>query len=113
MKWLRFRKTLSLLLFLVLASPARAQESREPVPDADALKKAEKGLRGVYKKEFAKRKAKDRKALAVQLHALAKAETRDRAAQYVLYRNTQELYSMSGDWKPAWDVIGEMVNHVI
>ena len=86
-----------------------AQDAKKrPLPDAAARKKAEKDIREIFKKEFARRKAEDRKALAKVLFQQAEEQPDEPAVQYALFHNAQDLYARAGDWTSAWTVIGEM-----
>jgi hypothetical protein len=87
-----------------LAVKPRADE-RLPVPPDETVTKAAADIRELYKAEFAKRSAADKKALAVKLLDVA-ADTKASADQYALLREARDLYADAGDVREVAEVAG-------
>lgn len=87
-----------------LAVKPRADE-RAPVPTDDAAAKAAADIRELYKAEFAKKSAADKKALAVKLLDVA-ADTKTPADQFALLREARDLYADAGDVREVAEVAG-------
>jgi len=68
-----------------------------PVPDAAALKAAEKLVKETFKEDYAKTKPADKLALAKKLMAQAEEARDDLAAKHVLLREASTLAAQAGD----------------
>jgi hypothetical protein len=79
--------------------------ARLPVPKDDALDKAEAELRAVYKEDYARKTAADRKALAAKLLALADKTPDDPAARFVMLREARDLAAEAVDVPLAMQAI--------
>src|SRR5579862_4801807 len=78
---------------------------RAPVPDAARQKEAEKLIRDLFKEDYAKKSAADRKALAQKLLKQA-ADTRDDfPGLWVLFREAQDVALQAGDLRTALGAI--------
>ncbi len=84
-------------------------DERTPVPADDAVAKAAADIRELYKAEFAKRSAADKKALAVKLVDVA-ADTKTPADQFALLREARDLYADAADIAEVRDVAGMMAD---
>jgi len=96
----------ALLLATWLAVSPQAQDSRAPVPAADAQATAEKIIRDIFKAEYAK--GADRRALARRLTQEAATTKDDPVSKYVLLRDAQEAAVQAGDIGLAFQAIGEL-----
>jgi len=95
-------------LFLVLALMTAVQDgARKPPPEPASLRESEKALREIFKDDYARKAPADRAALAAKLVEQAKKTTDDRSAQFVLYREAQDLYGQAGDADSAFRTIDE------
>src|SRR5262249_16651949 len=77
-----------------------ADPSKQRVPDADALKKAEAMIKEVFKADYAKNKGAERKALVPKLLKVAQSE-KDPAARYALLCEVRDIETQLGDLEPA------------
>lgn len=88
--------------------PESAKAPEKPgVPSAAAQEQAEKTVREVFKAEYAKIAAPDRRALAQKLLKQGVETQTDRAAQYILFREAADVAALSGDLKTALVAIEE------
>ena len=71
--------------------------SRLAVPDPARLKEAEKTIKDLFKDQYARKGASDRQALARSLLEQARRAADDPAAAWVLYRESQDIATQSGD----------------
>src|SRR5258708_36977259 len=85
---------------LFLADPSSVQPLA-PVPAAADRAKAEKMVRDIFKKEFARLDAESRNALAARLMAEA-TRAEDLATRYVLLQDSSDLSVASGAVKGAF-----------
>jgi hypothetical protein len=98
--------TIRWLLILGLLTAVQ-DGGRKPPPDAAAQKESEKVLRDIFKDDYAKKAPADRAALAAKLVDQARRSTDDRTAQFVLFREAQDLYGQAGDADAAFKTIDE------
>jgi len=91
---------LALVLVLLLSPQARAA-----VPDAARQREAEKAIRDLYKADYAKKLPSERDALVRTLIEQGRKSADDPAAQYVLYREAQDLASQAGNVELAFEAI--------
>ena len=92
-----YRRTALLLLAFLFGLSVSASEDRVPIPPPDAIAKASKLIRELFKDEFVKTTPKARVALAEKLYKQAEETSDDPAAQYVLYKEASELAAAGGD----------------
>jgi hypothetical protein len=78
---------------------------RAPVPDANTQQQAERLVKDLFKDQYAKKAAPDRKVLARQLLEQAIKSRDDVAAQWVLYREAQDAAVQGVDAKAAVEAI--------
>jgi hypothetical protein len=74
---------------------------RTPVPDPAKQKEAEKLIKELFKEQYSKKLASDRKELARVLLNQASRSQDDLAALWVLYREAQDVAAQSGDVRTA------------
>jgi hypothetical protein len=98
--------TPALLLATSLVATPQAQDSRTPVPSADAQAAAEKTIRDVFKAEYAK--GADRRALARRLAQEAGTTKDDPVSRYVLLRDAQDAAVQAGDIALAFQAIEDL-----
>src|SRR6185503_15544016 len=72
-----------------------------PVPDAAALKEAEKAVKELFKTEFAAKNASDRVTLAKKLLAQSETSKDDPATRYILLKEAGNAAATGGDLKLA------------
>jgi hypothetical protein len=75
------------------------------IPDAGKQKDAEKVIRDLFKDQYAKKAAADRRALARQLLDQAAQSANDPAAAWVLYREAQDAAVQGFDPRLATDAV--------
>lgn len=98
-----------LLPFLfVLVAASQEKKARENVPGQEALQKAEKSIKEIFKAEYAKKKAADQIDLAKKLLAQSVETNDDLAAKFVLLREARDLASKAGDVELAIKAVDEM-----
>ena len=95
----------TLLILLLLAPQESKTQVRTPVPDAAKQREAEKAIRELYKAEYAKKVPADREALIRTLLMQSQKSQDDPAAQFVFYREAQDLASQSGYVDLAFEAI--------
>lgn len=91
--------------------PPAPEPKRLPEPDAAALKAGERELRELFKEDYAKKAAPERRALARKLFDLGNQTKDDVKARYVLYREAQDLAVQGGDLDLAARAVDEMARH--
>ena len=96
-----------LVAFLLCRSAIPQDDKRPAVPDAAALKDAEKTIRDLFKDEYARRAPADRLALAKKLFEQGLQTRDDAGAKYVLLREAQDLAAQAGNIDLAVQIIGE------
>lgn len=79
------------------APAAKTPQNRSPVPDPAKQKEAEKGIKDLFKAEYAKKQPADKQALAKLLLGHAKETQNDLPVQWVLFREAQDLAAQIGD----------------
>ena len=87
-------------LFSLVASKGD-DPARLPVPDTVHQEAALKLVKGLFKEEFAQRKAEDRKALSLKLLQQAEETKDDPAGKYVLFAQARDLAAEIGDLELA------------
>jgi len=92
-------KTGWVLLFSLLV------QDRTPLPEAAAIKEAEKQVRGIFKDEYAKKAPADVNALARRLLAQAGEAGIEVPARYVMLRDARDFGSQTGDIDTAFKAI--------
>jgi hypothetical protein len=91
---------------IAFAAPSPvSQDKRIPVPEASRLREAEKGVKDVFKAEYARKGPADRIALAKLLLQSVTSQS-DPAEQWVCLTQARELAAQAGDWDIAWEAIG-------
>lgn len=95
----------TLLLVLALLP---FQGARQPVPNPDAQKDAEKLVREVFKEDLARKAPADRSALAKKLLAQGIRTEDDAPSRYVLLREAREIARDAGDWTTALQAIDDL-----
>jgi|SRR5579862_1774896 len=99
----------ALLLALCVSGALGAQEKkssdRQPVPDAARQKEAEKAVRDLFKAEYAQKTAPERKAFAQTLLHHARESKDDPAAQWILFREAQDIAIQAGDFDLAIEAV--------
>jgi hypothetical protein len=91
-----------------LLPTAPGADDRAPVPEKAAITKAEAVVKDVFKAEYAKTKAADRKEFAAKLLEQAGETKDDLAARYVLLRDARDLAARAGDADGAMKAAEEM-----
>lgn len=91
-----------LLALGLLAAPV--QDTRTAIPDAAALKDAEKAVKDVFKAEYARKGAADKATLAKLLLQSATSQSNP-AERWVCLAQAQEVAAQAGEWDVAWDAI--------
>lgn len=81
---------------------------KDPVPDAEAQKEAEKKIKDAYKTEYAKTSSADRKKFADKLLQTGLVTNDDPVARYVLLREAMDLAMKAGDADLALQAINEV-----
>lgn len=100
------RRTMILRILALLVS---FQEPRVPVPDAIAVREAEKLVHDVFKDDFARKDPPGRRLLAERLAKQA-LETRDEpAVRYVLWRESAALSAEAGEVAAALRASDEII----
>jgi len=82
-----------------------------PEPDATAQKNAEREVRELFRADYAKKSAADKRALAKKLFDLANQTKDDENARFILYREAQDLALQAGDFDLAGRASEEMGRH--
>ncbi len=85
-------------------------DDRLAVPVGDELAKGLMNVREVFKADYAKTKAADRRALAAKLYQQGKATTDDASARYVLLLQARDIAAKSGDPATAMFAADELVS---
>lgn len=94
-----------LALLLLLPQESKTQPARTPVPEAAKQREAEKAIRDLFKADYAKKTAADREALIRTLLEQGQKSQDDPAAQFVFYREAQDLASQAGNIELAFTAI--------
>src|SRR5207244_9680278 len=82
--------------------------TKNPIPDEDAVKQAEKAVREQFKKEYAKKLPADSVALAEKLLQLAIDTKDDMTARYVLLCEARDLAAGGGKALLALKAVDEL-----
>jgi hypothetical protein len=91
-----------------VVAPAPAAPRRSPVPEAAKQKEAEKTIRDLFKVEYAKKQPAERLAFAKKLLQQGKDTRDDAAAQWVFFREAQEIAAQSADAETALEAVQAM-----
>lgn len=94
-----------LLLVALLCTPQDKPADRIPVPDAAKQKDAEKTVKELFKTEYAKKTPADRQALGRLLLKQAKDSRDDSVAQWVLFREAQDIGAAIPDFDLVFDAV--------
>jgi serine/threonine protein kinase len=94
------------------AKPSKPRE-RQPIPSERDQADAAKGLREIYKTEYARRAPIEQRALAETLYKLGRATTDDPAKQYVCLREARTLWAQSGDIEEAFKAIDKLAEDYV
>jgi hypothetical protein len=76
---------------------------RTPVPDQEKQKEAEKAIKDLFKAEYGRKQPADRQLLAQTLLRQARDSKGDPAAQWVLFREAQDMAVQGGDLDLAFE----------
>ena len=95
------------LPFLTLNIP-NLQSERIPVPSRALRETAKKEIRGIYKKQFAKRDPESRLALAEELLSQAQKSQDTPATHFVLLAEARDAAAESGDVPISYSAIKQM-----
>jgi tetratricopeptide (TPR) repeat protein len=110
-----FNKLLFTILAFCIMGVAYPQEKKEPktepVPSADAVMKAEKSIKEIFKTEYAKKKASEQLDLAKKMMAQATETNDDSAARYVLLREARDIASRAGDIELSLKAVDELAKY--
>lgn len=97
-----------ILTIATIAVTLSLQDARVPPPGPDQIKAAESLIRAIFKAEYARPDAAERKALAKRLLQDGRDTKEDPATKFVLYRESHELAAQSGDLQTALAAVDEM-----
>jgi hypothetical protein len=97
--------TLMALLLLAPQEPSKAKTLRAAVPEAPKQREAEKSIRDLYKAEYAKKSPADRDALVRILLSQATRAADDPAAQFILFREAQDIAAQNGSLELAFEAV--------
>jgi hypothetical protein len=98
-------RTLALLLSIC---PFVQDPPKLPVPQPEAMKRAEGLVRDVFKDEFARKDAPGRRALGRFLLKQGRETTDDPAVRFVLFREAADIAADSADLKTALEAIDQL-----
>lgn len=97
------------LVALLSLSTATAQEDKKAAPpEGDALKKAEKLVKEVFKEDYANTSAQNRALLARKLIQQGIETRDDPASRFVLFREARDIAAAAGDLETALQAIREL-----
>jgi hypothetical protein len=91
--------------WLVFLGLLGAAQDRAPLPEAAAVKDAEKQVRGIFKDEYAKKAVADVDALARRLLAQAGEAGIEAPVRYVMLRDARDFGAQTGDLETAFKAI--------
>src|SRR5688572_9991780 len=97
-------RTAAVLGILLLAG--QGQDDRTAVPSDDALARAEKLIRDIFKNEYAAKTPAAQQKFAQQLVKQGLDTNDDPAARYVLFRDAADLAARSGDVETMTKAVG-------
>jgi hypothetical protein len=103
----------AILPFLLIAVGASAQDvpettAKAPVPDAEAIKKAETELKELLKAEFKSTDAADRRALAKKLLEAGGKTESDAATRYVVLREAADVAAQAEDLGTSFGAVDRL-----
>src|SRR5678810_966379 len=84
-------------LTLLLLFALWTQDPRQPIPDANAVKNADKLIHEIFKDDFAKKTPADMVALAKKLIAQGEQSDNDAPTRYALLKTAHEVALQGGD----------------
>jgi hypothetical protein len=87
------------------AKPPVDVMKRAPAPEAAKLRETEKAIKDLFKEQYSKKTPEDRRALARTLMDQAVKSDGDPSAQWVLWREAQDVAIQAGDIKTALQAI--------
>lgn len=109
--WLSWMRLVCAGLFTGWAVADEDAPKRLPIPNAEALRAADKQVRDIFQTEFAAAKRpSDKSALAEQLLQHAKNDGDDAVAQYVLFDAARTLAVEADEFQLTFNVIDELVS---
>jgi hypothetical protein len=82
---------------------------RAKVPPPEALARAEKAIKDLFREEYALQKPADRLALAAKLHQQSRDPTEEAAVRFVLLREAAFLAAQAGNLAQTLEIVGELV----
>jgi hypothetical protein len=97
---MRFAKPIAVAAGLLIAATVTAQEPKRQPPSVSAQTSAEKTIKALFKAEYARTSAADRRRLAERLLKNA-AEEKHSTNQFVLLREARDLAAAGGDFPLA------------
>lgn len=86
------------------------EDAKAPVPAEAVQKEIEKGIKDLYKEQYAKKSADDMKALARKFLRQRAEPGSDLATRYVVLREARDLAAQGGDAVTAMAAVMEMAN---
>ena len=89
--------------------PSPARPGRLPVPEEAKQREAEKAIRELFKSEYGKKTAADRKALARSLLDQAEKSGDDAAVRFVLLREAREVAIQASELELAFQAVDSVV----
>lgn len=99
-------RTIVFVLSIVVVSPVAAQDRKRPVPVPLERKEREKEIKELYKADYTKKSAADRKAFAAKLLKQG-AEEEDGTTRYVLLDEARRIAARNGDSDTALRAVKE------
>src|SRR5687768_5857084 len=91
-------------LCVLLAAP----QDRQPIPDATAIKSAEKQVLELFKDDYARKAPSDVQALGRKLLTQAGDGTIEAPARYVMLRDAKDFAEKTGDVETAVKAIDDL-----
>ncbi|MCY3019662.1 MAG: hypothetical protein NTW87_11620 [Planctomycetota bacterium] len=95
-------------VILLCSTVVCGEDSRQPVPVADALKDAEKTVRDVFKADYAKTKPAERAEFAQKLLQQGMETKDDATTRYILFREAASQAAQAGDAATAMKALTEL-----
>src|SRR5262249_38027081 len=101
----------ALTLFVTLSAaqpPGEDKVKKAKVPDAAAQEKAEKIIKLLFQKEYAKEDPAELLALSAELFKQGELSNDDPASRFVLFRESANLAARAGDFDAACRALGSL-----